>query len=423
MSLSISNSKKAIIYTMIATTMLMLPAVALVNHFIRFAENNAGDVFGVQRIRSTLNALPIIAESTKETVLVFGSSLVKDGFSPRYFDETVNRNTTLDIQSFNIGLGNMNPAYQKLLAKRIKETLAQHDKRLSVSLIEFNPFLATKKREQFRPFLKEQVTALLMSDAELLKLAEDDIELFARMAATKYLRNGVSAEAITGGLKTIIDSAQSQAPLAAQFDDEYLQVLAERKALYRKLSQAINKAQPTTKKSHIWNPNTQGGLIDMIDLPIEDHELVSSLTQNMQYPKTLQFDLQSRINCCDILELGFSDSLLSDFESVIEEFQSFSDKVEVVLMPRNKDIVKPSPKTEEKLNQLLANISEKLGIKIRNYQTHPKFDATMFYDATHLSMDKGRLAFSELLANDLSQSMVQLAEKQTGTPIIAKAMQ
>ena len=403
MSLSISSSKKAIVYTVIAATLVLLPAVYLVNRFISFAENSAGDIFGVQRIRTTLNALDYMAEQQQPTLLFMGSSLVKDGFSPRLFDNALQSRHNIKLQSFNIGLGNMNPAYQKLLAKRIREAFESRQKRAQVAIIEFNPFLATNKREAFRPFLKEQVTAVLMSDAELLSLADEDMETFARMVITKYLRNGVSAEAITGGIKTLIDTAQEQAPLAESFDEDYLAVLEKRRQLYRELSKAIAAAQPETKKSHRWNPVTRGGLIDMMDLPEADHATVNKLTANMQYEKTLAFDLQSRIECCDILELNFSNQLLADFDTVIQEFQQFSDRVEVVLMPRNRDIVTPTTEAQARLEQYLDQLAQRHGITVRNYQEHPEFDISSFYDATHLSMNKGRQQFSELLANDIGQ--------------------
>ena len=107
MNSSTSSSKKVALYTILLATVILGSASWLVNAFTDSTEKNAGDVFGIQRIRSVVDSLDYIANTKEPSVIVFGSSLIKDGFSPRYYDETLKNQYDIDVKSFNLGLGNM----------------------------------------------------------------------------------------------------------------------------------------------------------------------------------------------------------------------------------------------------------------------------------------------------------------------------
>ena len=147
---------------------------------------------------------------------------------------------------------------------------------------------------------------------------------------------------------------------------------------------------------------TQGGLIDMMDLSTEARDLVVKISSQMRHPKAMEMDLQGRIQCCDIENLSFNDELIGDFLDTVETAKRFSQRVEIVLMPRNSDWVKLSPEGQRRLQQMLAHLARQSGVGIRNYQNHPAFDGDDFYDVTHLSMDQGRPLFSRVLAGDLA---------------------
>ena len=405
MSSSTSSSKKVALYTILLTAITLGSATWLVNAFTDSTEKNAGDVFGIQRIRSVVDSLDYIANTKEPSVIVFGSSLIKDGFSPRYYDKALKNQHDIDITSFNLGLGNMKPSYQLLLAKRMKEAYQRSGKKVDLAIIEFNPFLTTKKRENFRPFMTEQVSAVLMSPEEIHNLAFEDTERYARMLSIRYIRNGVSAEAITGGIRFLVGAAQDQAPSIGKFTEDHLQNLSDRRSIQKQLRDFITQEHPKTKKSHVWNPVTQGGLIDMMDLSSKAKSAAIALSNNMRYPKTLALDAQGRIDCCDIIDLEFSEPLFEDFQNIVKEFKSFSNHVEVILMPSNRTIIPTNKEALDRQEILLKQLEKDEQITVRNYQDHPAFAPSMFYDATHLAMDTGRITFSRLLAQNTVETL------------------
>lgn len=385
--------------------LLLGPAVLLVNAFTRSVEANSGDLFGIQRIRSVAASTDVIANTPGDTVLVFGSSLVNEGFSPRQFDQRAEALLQHDITSFNIGMGNMKPAYQLLLAKRLREAHQRAGKRARMAVIELTPFLLTKRRNAFRPFMTEQIAALFMSNEELWNVAWQDPEYFARLLCIRYLRNGISAEAIAGGLRVLFNAAQTQAPKVSAMSAEEVKHLQELHSLQQELRNYIMKEHPLTGKSHVWNPATQGGPIDLSDLSPEAQAVVTKLATGMRTPRTLTQDLQERIDCCDILGLDFDDSMIEEFIAIVEELKQVSEHIEIVLFPVPPSLAHPDNVALLRQRAVVQHIVERTGAKVRDYQFDPAFDDSMFYDATHLSMDKGRIVFSQRLAEDMAEAM------------------
>lgn len=405
MTLSISSSKAPALWMALIALLLLGPAVLLVNAFTRNVEATSGDVFGIQRIRSVAASTDMIANTPGDTVLVFGSSLVNEGFSPRIFDQRTESLVQHDITSFNIGMGNMKPSYQLLLAKRLREAHQQAGKRARLAVIELTPFLLTKRRNAFRPFMTEQIAAVLMSNHELWNVAREDPAHFARLLCIRYLRDGISAEAITGGLRALFSAAQTQAPKARSYSAEELKHLQELKRLQQELRKYIAKEHPLTGKSHVWNPATQGGPIDLSDLSPDAQKIASTLASGMRAPDLLTQDLQERIDCCDILGLDFDDSMIEEFIAIVDELKQVSEHVEIVLFPAPPSLKHPDKEALARQHAVVRHIVERTGASVRDYQFDRAFDDSMFYDATHLSMDKGRIVFSQQLAEDLAAAV------------------
>lgn len=414
MTLSTSSSSRHALLIILIALCVLGTSVLAVNAFTRMVEKNAGDVFGIQRIRSVVDSMDYIARQPGKTVLVFGSSLVNEGFSPRYFDRQAEALVNADVNSFNLGMGNMKPGYQLLLARRLREAHQRSGQQAEVSVIELTPFLLTRKRNAFRPFMTEQVTAVAMSDEELLDLVLDDPERFARLACIRYLRDGISAEAITGGLRYVLGAAQAQAPMLEKLSADQLDHLKELRRLQGELRQHIVRDQPLTHKSIVWNPATQGGLIDMMDLSADGQDAVRRLTQKMQHPSTLQRDAEGRVDCCDIVDLEFDPDMVEEFIAIVEEFKQFSRHVEVVLLPSNHSLIAPSADALARQQKVLDTIAERTGVPQTDFQTHPAFTPDMFYDATHLSMDKGKILFSEMLATSLRDTLAGSDRRMAG---------
>lgn len=400
-SKKLPSSKKTALWLAVISLVLLAPAVLTVNAITQGLEAKVGDIFGIQRIRSVAESTDYMAQTSGDTVLVFGSSLVNEGFSPRYFDQRAESRLQHDITSYNIGMGNMKPAYQLLLAKRLREAHERNNKRAHLSVIELTPFLLTKRRNAFRPYMNEQVTAVFMSEHELWAQAWEDPDRFARLFSIRHLRDGVSAEAITGGLRLLLNAAQAQAPVISSLPAEEIARLEEQRQLLTKMRHQIASEQPQTGKSHVWNPATQGSPVDMMDLSPETQALVVTVTEKMRNPNNLKRDLQERVDCCDIIELDFDDSMVEEFIAIVEEFKQFSDHVELVIFPAPPSLIQPSDDTMARQQSVVQRIVNRTGASVRDYQFDSTFDDSHFYDATHLSMDKGRIVFSQRLADDL----------------------
>ena len=69
MNSSTSSSKKVALYTILLTTVILGSATWLVNAFTNSTEKNAGDVFGIQRIRSVVDSLDYIANTNEPSVI------------------------------------------------------------------------------------------------------------------------------------------------------------------------------------------------------------------------------------------------------------------------------------------------------------------------------------------------------------------
>ena len=62
-----------------------------------------------QRLREAVAALPQVAAAPGDAVIVFGSSLVWNGFKPLVFDDRL-RETGVEVTTWNFGFGGLNPS-------------------------------------------------------------------------------------------------------------------------------------------------------------------------------------------------------------------------------------------------------------------------------------------------------------------------
>ncbi len=108
-------------------------------------------------------------------------------------------------------------------------------------------------------------------------------------------------------------------------------------------------------------------------------------------------DRLSRIRSADIEALHLEPLLVESFINVVKNFQSFSDKVEVVMLPKNSRYIHYSPAAKKRLAQAIKQIEKATGIKIKNHQDIEEVNADMFRDTTHLSRYRGDIAYTDFL--------------------------
>ncbi len=142
------------------------------------------------------SALPAIVREEGDLVMVFGSPMVRAGFSARHFDRELHT-LGVNVKSWNFGFGGLNPYFQDYLSRRVREAFEQNNRRLRLVLIEFNPFQTTKTRWRGARSIIDSFIPLLASDDELLAIALQDPERGTLLYNIKYIRDNVSAKFIT----------------------------------------------------------------------------------------------------------------------------------------------------------------------------------------------------------------------------------
>ena len=137
MSSSTSNSRSIYLKIIAALAGIFIAAMSIIHLFAYTMGASAENFLG--RVYESRSALPDIIAEEKELVIMFGSSMTQAGFSPRQFDRMVNADGK-NIKSFNFGIGGLNPFFQDYLSRRIADEFIDNDRRLKLTIIEFNAY-------------------------------------------------------------------------------------------------------------------------------------------------------------------------------------------------------------------------------------------------------------------------------------------
>jgi hypothetical protein len=149
-----------------------------------------------------------------------------------------------------------------------------------------------------------------------------------------------------------------------------------------------------------WSLKTRGAAPRPEALSPETVDLLARLMKNLQYPESRRADLEDRIRCCDVLDLHFDEGLVRDFIAMVRELGAISDRIEVVLLPKNYDWVKNPPEALARQQAVLERIERETGARVSDYQYRPEIDERYFWDVTHLTIYEGQDRFTTLLADD-----------------------
>ena len=322
--------------------------------------------------------------------------MVEAGFEPYIFDRAIS-GKGIDSISYNYGAGGLNPKYQVLITRRIQEAFQAAGERLDLALIEFCPFQETKVRNRVTAFIDDQYVATLASNKELFDITLADPTTGIRLFNIRYLRAGISAELLTTGMTREINEE-----LTDRLSEAYLAARRRTNDLSRQLRASVRKDVPDFTTSP-WDRRLRGGLADKTKLSERSIEILRDLMASRRHPEFLEADLRRRIDEADILDLGFDQQLLDAFVQMVRNFQSFSEHVEVILLPRNTDWVNYTPAVRARLDAALQAITDQTDVVIRDYQVHPKIGPEHFLDTTHLSLYDGLDIFTKILAEDYAE--------------------
>ncbi|TQV77093.1 hypothetical protein FLL45_03850 [Aliikangiella marina] len=396
MNSSISNSRKIYSKICLGLLALFIAAMGLIHFIVYLHGANASDFLG--RVFESKAALPKIVKEEKDLVLMFGSSMTQAGFSPRQFDRLVNAEGK-NIKSFNYGFGGLNPFFQDYLSRRIADEFIANDRQLKLAIIEFNPFQTTKTRWAGAIGSIDSYLTILASDEELWEIAKAEPERGALLYNIKYLRRHISAQLITSyygrGLFPRARRERLEEPKA---------LIDARREAGRELTELFAKEYPDFDDSDWYYPWQGGGTIPE-ERSARTLEVFKEYYATFQHENMKENYRQNRIASADIEGLNFEPLLIESFIQIVKNFQQFSDKVEVVMLPRGHQWIKYSPEAQARLDATIKQIEAATGITIRNHQLIPEITPEMFSDVTHLARYSGDVAYTNYLVKQYKDQL------------------
>jgi hypothetical protein len=146
----------------------------------------------------------------------------------------------------------------------------------------------------------------------------------------------------------------------------------------------------------------QGGGTIPMDRSEETVTLIKELIRTYLTDRNLDNARRRRISSADIVDLHFEELLVESFIQLVNNFQQISNRVEIVMLPANRDWIVNPPEAKQRLHSAMNRIEAGTGIKILNMQDAPEITPDMFSDTTHLGRYTGDIPFTRLLADEMS---------------------
>jgi hypothetical protein len=377
-----------------------LIAVILVFGSVVWVFKMLADVMDINgRVETQLEYLSEMSTKDKDIskVMVFGSSQTQAGFEPLVFEEAL-KLQEIEALSYNYGMGNLNPGYQKYITRQIRDVFEREGQKLTLSLVEFTPFQATLVRDSFTKFTRDQNQAMLLTPQDIWDITLEDPTRGILLFNIRYLRNNLSAE-LFSSILSIIGGVLSQS-----FNPDYSEARNFQNQMQQNFQDSLGEGQfiPDTDGWHI---NLRGGRLDKSDFSRQTMDALGAWQKAYQAQAYMMADLTRRVDQADILELGFDEQLIIDFIQMVKDLKAVSEHTEVILLPRNTDWIIYSPEVKAKLQGVLDRIERETGVPVRNFQEDPRITPAQFRDTTHLNFYDGIDIFSKLLADVYSDSL------------------
>lgn len=343
------------------------------------------------RVLEMMAYMPTVATERPESkkVMIFGTSMVQAGFEPNQFDAYF-AERDMDVISYNYGVGNLNPEFQQYVTRHIRQELESRNQTLTLSLLEFNPFQTTKARDVLGVITRDQNEAVLLPLEDLMRITFEDPDRGLRLLNIRYFREGISAELLSSAF-TIDGPVNFGEP-----DPERAEAAAARSELQREFRDTLQEGNNPFADQ--WSIARRGGRLDKSQLSSESLEALYAWAESYVHPALMAPDLQRRINQGDILGLDFEERLVQAFINMVNDLNAVSDHMEVILLPRNTDWVVYTPEVQQRLDNLMARITEETGVPVRDMQDLSEITPQMFVDTTHLSFALGIDTYTRVLA-------------------------
>jgi hypothetical protein len=181
-------------------------------------------------------------------------------------------------------------------------------------------------------------------------------------------------------------------------------VVKEKRALGKQISEAFEREYPNYQGED-WFYDWQGGGTIPEERSSETLALFKEYSAVAYTDAYMKNDRLSRIRSADIEGLDFEPLLIESFINTVKNFQSISDKVAVIMLPRNSRWIQYSPETQARLYAAVAQIEAATGVKVVDHQQLEEIDDSMFRDTTHLDRYTGDIAYTDILIRDFGRTL------------------
>ena len=376
-------------------------AMGLVRGFTEAMGANSQELLGrVLEGREGLTRL--LDEDPNDLVMVFGSSMVDAGFGPREFDQVIAEKGG-NVSAWNYGFGGLNPMFQEILARRIADEFKANDRRIKLLLIEFNPFQTTKTRRNRAVAIEEPYLSLLASPREIWDRILEDPASGIRIAQIRYLRDGISAEAITTYFlaEPFTEDGPGEEPDIEEPEEIDARIDEIGEAYFPKFEEEF----PDFVECD-WCYDWKGGNALREERSEELGKLLAEYYTLIQHEYYMTRDRLNRINTSDIIELDFDEDLVVAFINMVNALKPVAENIEVILLPKNPDWIVNPPDALERQKQVIERIERETGVVVRDFQQIEAVSNDMFSDTTHLNALDGRYAFTRFLAGEYGHLFV-----------------
>ena len=353
--------------------------------------NNVSGATVLGRVVQALDALPQITQEPDDLVMAFGSSMTRAGFSARQFDRQL-AEQGVPVKSFNFGFGGLNPYFQDYVARRIREAFEAEDRRLKLAIIELCPFQVTEARWNGAQEAIDSYFTILANQDELWQVVREDPARGIRLLNIHYLRDDISAEMVTWYFGQPLRGGRPRSGLPV--DEEAAE---RRREVGETLSERFEQDYPDFPDDVDWHYPWQGAGTIPEERSAETRDLLAELYALGRTEQRMSDDRLHRINCCDIEELHFEETLIAAFVRMVKQFQMFSDQVEIVMLPRNEAWINYPPEGRQRLNALIERLEQETGLIVHDHQQLDVITPEMFSDTTHLTRYGGDVAYTQFL--------------------------
>jgi D-alanyl-lipoteichoic acid acyltransferase DltB (MBOAT superfamily) len=342
------------------------------------------------RIQQVIELLPVLAQKRRPAAVAIGSSQLWNGFAPEIVDAELAR-AGKSITSYNLGFDGLGPSTAERMLARLHAAYAATGERPALLILEFTPFLATRKARLTG--FSDEPNMQLGTEASFAEEAKFDLGKALGAMASHYLLGGLSASRFKSFIEGKIYGEFSPCGLTPVTGSKAAQAATD--ALCRDLMKVFPEGLPA------WSDDDRGFRRLVYRETIESYK--GMVGHWMRDPDLLFRDFERQNKAVDLVELDFDPELVAEFIRAVLQAKALSPRVFVFSSPVNPAWVKRSTEGKERFLKTAARIERETGIEVVDWTEDPAFEPDDFIDTTHLNQLTGAQKFSKMIASRLKE--------------------